>query len=171
MDTSTFWEIIEASSAGTDGDLDEQCEQLRELLSERPVEEIVKFQRIFDELHNRAYTWDLWGAAYVIGGGCSDDGFIDFRGWLIAKGQQAYESALADPNSLVDVVQPADEDCQFEPFQYVAGEVWCEKTGQDLGEFPRSGGNIGNEPTGAPWEEEGDDLPQRFPKLCEKFDW
>lgn len=30
-----------------------------------------------------AYRRDLWAAAYHANGGCSDDGFIDFRIWLI----------------------------------------------------------------------------------------
>ncbi|MFL6076856.1 MAG: DUF4240 domain-containing protein [Mycobacteriales bacterium] len=32
-----------------------------------------------------SYQGDLWGAAYLINGGASDDGFDYFRGWLIAR--------------------------------------------------------------------------------------
>ena len=45
---------------------------------ERSPEEIVAFQRVLDELMDESYRADLWGAAYVINGGCSDDGFEDF---------------------------------------------------------------------------------------------
>ena len=37
-------------------------------------------------VHAVLYRWDMWAAAYLIGGGCSDDGFIDFRAGLIAQG-------------------------------------------------------------------------------------
>ena len=53
--------------------------------------------------------------------------------------------------------------------EYVAGEVWAERTGKDFAEFPRTGSNIGQEPAGEPWSEEGDDLRRRFPKLWKKF--
>ena len=35
-----------------------------------------------------SYRWDLWGAAYLANGGCSDDGFDYFRGWLIGQGRK-----------------------------------------------------------------------------------
>jgi hypothetical protein len=36
----------------------------------------------------------------LINGGMSDDGFTDFRYWLISRGRDVYERALADPDSL-----------------------------------------------------------------------
>ncbi|MFD6293827.1 DUF4240 domain-containing protein [Streptomyces sp. NPDC060235] len=41
-------------------------------------------------------------AAYLIGGGCSNDSFMDFRAGLIALGRDWYEKATADPDSLAD---------------------------------------------------------------------
>ncbi|EKC76209.1 hypothetical protein LEA_04821 [human gut metagenome] len=35
--------------------------------------------------------------------GCSDDGFIDFRAWLIAQGKEVYMNALRDPDTLADI--------------------------------------------------------------------
>ena len=42
------------------------------------------FEAAFRRYLNEAYTWDLWGAADVIHGGCSDDGFEYFRRWLVS---------------------------------------------------------------------------------------
>ncbi|GAA1585730.1 hypothetical protein GCM10009678_80400 [Actinomadura kijaniata] len=50
-----------------------------------------------------SYRGDLWGAAYLINGGASDDGFDYFRGWLVSQGRAVYEAALADPDSLAAV--------------------------------------------------------------------
>jgi len=105
MDRSQFWKIIDASRQEPGGDLDAQVEALREQLQALPPEQVVQFQEFFDEYHARAYRWDLWGAAYILGGGCSDDGFLDFRAWLISKGERAYEDALQDPDGLVRVVK------------------------------------------------------------------
>jgi len=50
----------------------------------------------------RANLWDLWAAAYLINGGCSDDGFLYFRAWLVAQGQDIFEKAIANADSLAD---------------------------------------------------------------------
>jgi Protein of unknown function (DUF4240) len=113
-----------------------------------------------------AYRWDLWGAAYVIGGGCSDDGFIDFRSWLVAQGPKIYGDALKDPETLAKVVSE-DLDGQIEGFQYIASQVWEEKTGKDASEYPPGDGGPRDEPAGENWSE--DDLPELFPKLWKKF--
>jgi hypothetical protein len=46
------------------------------VISER---EIFEYQELFDHHHEALYWWDVWTAGYLIGGGCSDDAFIDFR--------------------------------------------------------------------------------------------
>ena len=43
-----------------------------------PAAEIEAFDRLLYEKIDAAYRWSLWGAAYVINGGCSDDGFEYF---------------------------------------------------------------------------------------------
>jgi hypothetical protein len=56
----------------------------------RPAEEIVAAQQVLWDLMAESYTNPLWAAAYVINGGCSDDGFDYFRGWLIAQGREVF---------------------------------------------------------------------------------
>jgi len=53
-------------------------------------------------VHTALYRWDVPAAAYLIGGGCSDDGFIDFRAGLTAQGRDWYEKLAASPDSLAD---------------------------------------------------------------------
>ncbi len=166
MDKQQFWKIIDSSRQAANGDPEEQIEVLRDTLSGLDPDEIVDFDRILSEYHTRAYDWNLWGAAYVIGGGCSDDGFMDFRGWLISRGESAYEAALTDPETLVKVVKD-DEECQIEGFQYIASEAWEEKTGKISGDFPQHNIERRLEPSGTAWQEE--DLESRFPKLSKKF--
>jgi hypothetical protein len=50
-----------------------------------------------------SYTNPLWAAAYLINGGCSDDGFEYFRGWLIAQGREVFERVVADPDALAEL--------------------------------------------------------------------
>lgn len=102
MEIETFWRIIEAAGRATEGDCREQARLVTDALSELEPEEVLAFERILDDLMAEAYCWDLWGAADLINRGCSDDGFTDFRGWLIAQGRKVYQNALQDPDSLAD---------------------------------------------------------------------
>jgi len=167
MDKAQFWKLIDRSRKAAEENPEQQLETLRDLLTGLSVEDIMAFDRILDEYHARADNWDLWGAAFLIGGGCSDDGFMDFRGWLISRGEKAYEEALVDPESLVRVVQDHDGICQVEGYQYIGAEVWAAKTGRPREEFPDHVVPERRRTQGTPWEE--DELAQRFPKLAKKF--
>jgi len=54
------------------------------MLAERPAQEIVAAARAVHALMSRSYLGLLWAAAYLISGGCSDDGFDYFRGLALA---------------------------------------------------------------------------------------
>lgn len=167
MDKAGFWSIIDKSRNAAGGDPYEQLETLGELLRELSPDEIVSFDYHLSAYHARAYHWDLWGAAYVIGGGCSDDGFMDFRGWLISRGEKIYEAAMANADSLAEVVEDHDDYCQVEGYQYLASEAWEEKTGKSSDDFPEHDLPVGREVEGTRWEEE--DLDARFAALTERF--
>jgi hypothetical protein len=169
LDKKQFWSIIEKSSKPEGSGQDAQVAGLRGALEELTPDEIVGFQRCFDGCLVGAYHWDLWGAAYIIGGGCSDDGFMDFRSWLVSKGEAVYNAALKDPETLAEAVVDSDDDCQFEEFQYVASQVWERKTRKDLSRFPTMESEHPESPEGEEWSEEGDDLERRFPKLWKRF--
>jgi hypothetical protein len=167
MNRDAFWKIIETSVKLSKGDVDAQIDILEDEARKLSVDEVINFSRHFDDLWIEAYRWDLWGAAYLIGGGCSDDGFMDFRAWLVSRGREVYEAALKNPESLANVLGE-DEEGQIEGFQYVASKVWAEKTGGDPIDFPDNGSlRPPNDPVGESWTE--DDLPRLFPKLWKKF--
>jgi hypothetical protein len=88
---------------------------------------IIEWNHIFDRLAARACTVDLWGAAYLINGGASDDGFYYFRCWLIGMGREVYEAAVANPDSLAAVVVPGI-DAEAEIYG-AAHSAWMAVTG------------------------------------------
>jgi hypothetical protein len=161
MDAATFWGLIDESRENAGGDPEEQAEELTDLLSDLPPEEIAAFDRIFREHLAAAYRWDLWGAAAIINGGCSDDLFGYFRAWLIAQGEHVYQAALADPESLVDRAEP--DATHAESMIYAAGDAYRVETGRDL--LPQAAHP--DEPIGQRWEE--DALERLFPKLWAAF--
>jgi hypothetical protein len=115
------------------------------------------------EVMAESYRWDLWGAAYIVNGGCSDDGFEYFRAWLISQGRQYYEKCLRDPEA-VGARAERDDRAEDEEFMYCAAEAYQEKTGREL---PRIEVARSPTPAGHPWEES--DLPKLYPKLAKKF--
>ncbi|MCX4815257.1 DUF4240 domain-containing protein [Streptomyces sp. NBC_01239] len=102
MDIDTFWEIIEAAraEAATAGEPFDAA--LVKQLACRPQQEILEYAERFDELHDALCRWDVWAAAYLIGGGCSDDSFTDFRAGVIALGRDWYHRVDTAPDSLAD---------------------------------------------------------------------
>lgn len=161
MNVETFWNLIDRACQSEAESPDETEAALAELLQSLSVADLVAFAHHFDGAMDRAYRWDLWGAAYLIGGGCSDDAFNDFRSSLIARGHKAYEQALADPDSLADV--DLDEEAWFhEGFAYVAA---AEFDRRGLKTPPRSSPHPA-EPEGQAWSE--DELEGRFPRLSRK---
>lgn len=111
MTRKQFWDHIEKTRRR---DTDAHAERLVKRLAKLPEKEILNFCHLWDEALDAAYNWNLWGAAYVINAGCSDDGFEYFRGWLIMQGRKVYEAALKDPDSLAAVIDPEEEFTEFE---------------------------------------------------------
>lgn len=163
MDETEFWALIESSRAKAKKDPERQMEALQTKLEKLPAAEIVAFDRIFGTVHAAAYRWDLWAAAYIIEGGCSDDGFMDFRSGLIALGRDTYDAALADPESLARL--SVDTEFSLEEMAYVAASAYEAVTGQAL---PERGLLQPEEPAGERWDEATVGL--KYPKLVKKFD-
>ncbi|MGL4422625.1 MAG: DUF4240 domain-containing protein [Gemmataceae bacterium] len=172
MTVDEFWKLIDATKKS---DPDEHVEKLIGKLSKLPPDTILEFGQHWRTLHSAAYTWKLWGAAYIINGGCSDDGFIDFRSWLLLKGEPIYTAALADADSLSKVRVEEDEaqcECYPAPMAYEKAtespdhEAFYEAYSARFGE---SGGDQ-EEPAGENWDFDDEaEMKKRLPKLWKKF--
>ena len=87
MTLDEFWDHIRATKRK---DPDAHQERLVKRLAKLPVDDILDFGNWWWIVRCEAYSWNLWGAAYIINGGCSDDGFDYFRGWLILQGRDVF---------------------------------------------------------------------------------
>ncbi|MEW1686514.1 DUF4240 domain-containing protein [Streptomyces sp. NPDC091265] len=172
MDTMDFWKLIDdARALVTDpSDAEAVAERVSELLAERPVHDIVVAQQLLWDLMAVSYRAPLWAAAYTINGGCSDDGFDDFRGWLIAQGRTVFERAVADPDSLAElpsVKEAANEGMEAECEQLlgVAWDAYREVTGEDL---PEDSFTVEYPALDPEWDFDFDDeeqMARRLPRL------
>jgi hypothetical protein len=161
MDEDRFWSLIDETRSASGGDPDRHAELLEDALAGLQLDEIAAFDRLFREKRVAAYRWDLWAAAYVINGGCSDDCFEYFRNFLIGCGRATYETALRDPDALADLDLREDA-VDAEMLGYAAMKAYERATGA---EYP-IGGPHDTEPAGEPWDEEG--LDRVVPRLAAK---
>lgn len=159
-----FWEIMDAAKMSSDGNYEKLQSELANELNKLEAIDILKFDNRFRTFRGNAYKWELWAAAYIMNGGCSDDCFLDFRGWLIGQGREVFYNSMSNPESLVDLNHDMDND-SWEGLAYVATDCYKKKTGKQMPE----GINENYEITGEEWDEQGDDLYVRFPKLCAKW--
>ena len=171
MSLDRFWALI-ATTTAHEQDPERQLHALRVALQKLSADELLAYEAAFDKVMTDSYSWDLWGAAYVVHGGASDDGFEYFRCWLVSKGRRVFEQVAAHPDSLADVlVKNVEGVLEFESFAYVARGVWSEKTGKPAGEMPNAAVMmyVGKEPTGKPFDEDSASLAKRYPKLFKRF--
>jgi len=160
MNIDKFWLLIEKCKGS-----DEPENIIQTELEKLSVEDISSYQEIFDTLHENAYIWKLWGAAYIIDGGCSDDGFTDFRYGLIARGRDVYEKALIDPDSLAGLGD--EQEIPNESFGYAALTAYETKSQKDM---PRKTFNQPEEPIGDEWDFEDEERnKEMLPKLSQLY--
>ncbi|MER6101986.1 DUF4240 domain-containing protein [Streptomyces sp. NPDC001832] len=139
MNTTDFWNLIDDARAQVNAPADAEAvvERASALLAARPRDEIVAAQQLLWDLMAASYRAPLWAAAYTINGGCSDDGFDYFRGWLIAQGREVFERVVADPDTLAElpVIRAAAAEAEEMDCERMLGIAWDahrSATGEDL---------------------------------------
>jgi Protein of unknown function (DUF4240) len=166
MDDTAFWQLMADTRADAGNATDKQSDLLEQRLRRLPANQIAEFERIRQGLDRQAYTYELWGAAYVIEDGCSDDCFRDFRGYLISLGRDPYEAALRDPDSLASVAQDA-ETGNWENADDVAPDAYEGVADEDI---PTGDSEPSGDPSGDPWDDDhAEQLVQRYPRLAARF--
>jgi hypothetical protein len=161
MDEAGFWKIVGDVHDKSPDDMDAKSEALKRALAVLSSKDALAFREFFDAAMNRALSWPLWGAAYVINGGCGDDTFMDFRSALISRGRASFEMALADPDSL------ADEDLDEEQFFYEGYEYAVSEGVEAAAGRVVMKSRTPAEPSGEAWDEET--VAERYPRLRAKY--
>ena len=75
MDEDQFWSIVESGTRSGGEDCSDRVRQVEDALVLLSAEEILAFRDILDSKLAESYRAELWGAAYLINQGCSNDGF------------------------------------------------------------------------------------------------
>ncbi|MFI5914792.1 DUF4240 domain-containing protein [Dactylosporangium sp. NPDC051541] len=177
MERDEFWAVVGGARTGVedtrDGDYAEEvAERVGARLAELGPDAAVAFTLRYDLLMAESYDWALWGAAYLMKGGCSDDAFDYFRGWLVVQGREAWERALQAPDTLADLgVDPEDDylECEsmlgvgvaaFDDDEDFYAALKAARADQPAGTFTRP-------PLGAGWDfDDAREVRARLPRLA-----
>ena len=127
MNKEQFWQIIDSvNQASPAADQETRLRRITEVLGQYPTPDIMDWHLIIREYTRAAYRDNLWRASSWIGAHDTDDGFIDFRYWLISRGKEVYMNALRDPASLTKVPLNGEKP-NFELFGYTASSAYDAK--------------------------------------------
>lgn len=165
MDLNRFWGIIEKVKGPTT--YEDQDALIHMELEKLSKEDLEGFCSTMHKLYFDIYTWELWAVAYIHLGGCSDDGFMDYRYWLVFQGKDIYERGLKNPDSLADYLVKWGDNAGIEGYGYIAYSVYEDKFKVEM---PDDGLRHPLEPTGEEWNESEVILKKRFPKVYKAFD-
>ncbi|TDL80556.1 DUF4240 domain-containing protein [Peribacillus frigoritolerans] len=176
MTEHAFWNLLQTAKR-KEADSEEQIEVLTYALLKMPNKDLVRFDYILQKFMNESYSSNLWAAAYIIMGGCSDDCFDYFRAWLIFQGKETYEAAISNPEVLIPLLEKREEEGEFpqlEELLSAACMAFEEKTGRDDEDyyelFDKLEGFEAQPEIELDWEEDDEkELQNRFPKLWEKY--
>ena len=163
MNKDAFWTLIAKGHEAGD-DCNVQAAAVMEQLAELSAHDVLQFQRYIDECRVEAYRWDLWAVACIVNGGCSDDGFEYFRGWLIIQGRDYYEAALQEPRRAAERTEPGVCDYECEDILFGAPQIYQQIAGTPM---PATGVLLPLDPHGTRWKEE--DLARLYPDLHERY--
>jgi hypothetical protein len=166
MEEDRFWKIIERTKENSNNDYEKQQSELESELRKLTLDELILFGNRFRYFRGHANTWELWGAIYIIHGGCGDDSFNDFREWVIGQGKFFYYKTTKDPETLSELdPEFIEETSEFEGLGYIPSKVFEDRVGEEM-EFLFQENNI---TTGKEWNENTDDLKIMFPKIYAKY--
>lgn len=182
MDTAFFWKIMDYGFAKGQFNNEKKRQALLEQLVKLTPEQIQDFEIIFQQMAQKANTWNNLAAATIMAGGAGDDGFYYFRCWLISLGKYHFEETVKNPDHLAELNVPVNKqygyvEAEFEDLIPLSDEAYGMVTKKDPSTdttFPRdnalrkklffdSGGDIKGK------EFANEDLPNIAPKLCKKF--
>lgn len=174
MSKEGFWNLIAEVNDACGQDQDKYMDMLKARLKEQGPEYAQDFHDAVHAYEDLAYKYGLWSAVRLMGH-ATDDGFTDFRAWLISQGKEAYFAALKEPDTLADL-DPGDG-YWFESFAYAGYYALKELTGEDaFDNMSEITGEMIEEALkadieygeGINYPYEAYDLPNYFPRLFQK---
>lgn len=162
-----FWQLVTAQDMFASSD--ELAEQLKARLMPLDDQTLAAFDKCFNLKMRETYRWNLWGAAYLIAGCNSEFGFSEFRCWLISRGQEVFESTIANPDNLAGCEVMSLKDGKAYPYldeyDLIAGQTYEDRVGEELPFMPSGQ----DQPKGKRFKDRPKFLKAAYPKLFKQY--
>ncbi|WP_339690823.1 DUF4240 domain-containing protein [uncultured Pseudoalteromonas sp.] len=164
---SEFWQLV--TVADRTAEPESVSERLKGLLTDLSDAQLIEFDKQFIICMRQSYTWELFGAAFVMAG-CNDEyGFSEFRCWLISRGEAAFNAALENADSLADCTPVYHLNEQPYPYldeyDLIAGLLYEQRNEDEL-PFAPSGLD---QPKGKRFKDKPKFLKLAYPQLFAKY--
>lgn len=164
MDDTKFWSLIEQAKSESSGAIELFNEYLVDQLQDYKSMEIKRFQNTLIDKVEELNLWSLWALAYISQGGCSDDGFLYFRAWLITLGHDTYKQAVASEIQELLPQVPADGIAENEGLLFAAFEAYDIRSGgKEMALRERKD----KPPSGEEWDET--DVIEKYPEIANYY--
>lgn len=178
MNKEMFWQLIDESREACKENVKDMAKYLEGRLSGLSLDEAKSFCGIFDTYHRAAYLDGIASVGNLMNHEMlTDDGFTDFRNWLIAQGKEIYLETMKSPEVLAEKAgEPIEGWYEFEALGYVGMHVVEKMTG----DFKQSFVQLSDEESRDILEEivygeytdkrmSPEELKTEFPKFAERF--
>ena len=131
MNKEKFWELIDESREACKDNMKDMAKYLEERLSSLSLDEDKTFCGIYDTYHRAANKPGIISVAHLMNHEMlTDDGFTDFRNWLIAQGKEIYLETMRNPEILAEKAgEPIEGWYEFELLGYAGMRIVEQKTG------------------------------------------
>ena len=139
VEPDEFWTVIDEARvrvADPVRDAGAVARAVEDVLATRPHEQVLGFDVVQRRISASARRQRLVDACALVNQYVSDDGFSDFLCWVQCQGRTVWEAAVAEPDSLADVLAPAaPRGLWCEPLHYAAAKAWRTVSGGDDDSF------------------------------------
>ena len=178
MNKEMFWQLIDESREACKENIKDMAKYLEGRLSSLSLDDAKSFCGIFDTYHRAAGLDGIASVGNLMNHEMlTDDGFTDFRNWLIAQGKEIYIETMKNPEILAEKAgEPIEGWYEFELLGYVGMRVVEQKTGdykQSVVQLPEEElKSILDEIEYGEYADKDlsiEELKEAFPKFTERF--
>lgn len=163
MTRDGFWQIVAQLIAKTRGNLERFTTALDKHLKSLTTDEIEDFARHYADMLNEANTTGVLEVAYIIGCGASNDGYMDFRCWIVFQGEPQFKNIVENPDYLGTYDPKADPieqwSCEYHPMWAYEDATGNELQHFDVAVYPDAESDFDKPKT----------LAKRYPKLWKRI--
>ena len=131
MNKEMFWQLIDESREACKDNIKGMAKYLEGRLSGLSLDEVKSYCGIFDTYHRAAGLDGVASVGNLMNHEMlTDDGFTDFRNWLIAQGKEIYLETMKNPEILAEKAgEPIEGWYEFELLGYAGMRIVEQMTG------------------------------------------